>query len=69
MKDLMVGVGCFVMAFAVFLVAVRYLDLPVVYSDNLTNECVKVVYANGKEGDCNNLPEKYHHEYVVRVGK
>ena len=66
MKDVLVGIGC---AIVLFISVAHYLELPVVYSDNLTNECVKVVEYGGKEGDCNNLPKKYYHEYVVRMGK
>lgn len=68
-KDLVAGIGCFIVAFVLFLVAVNYLNLPIVYEDVATGKCVKVVNADGSAGDCKNLPEKYIHEYSYNEAK
>lgn len=50
-----------------FKVSVDYLELPMVYTDAITNECVKVIHYDGTEGSCGSLPDKYHHQYVHKV--
>lgn len=41
-----------------------YADLPVVHQSYLTKDCVRVLLADGSEGDCADLPDKYHHVWV-----
>lgn len=38
--------------------------LPTVEESYLNQECVRVLLADGSEGDCDDLPEKYHHVWV-----
>jgi len=44
-------------------VVVGYIQLPIVYEDVKTGKCSQVLLYDGRFGDCNNLPEKYIHEY------
>lgn len=41
-----------------------YLNLPVVHESYSSKDCVRVLLADGSEGDCDDLPEKYHHVWV-----
>lgn len=36
-------------------------DMPDVIYSYSSKQCVKVVYPDGKEGDCSKLPKKFHH--------
>lgn len=45
-------------------VVMGYINLPIVYEDVSTGKCFQVVMYDGSLGDCNNLPEKYIHEYA-----
>ena len=38
-----------------------YTDMPDVIFSHSTKQCVKVINADGTEGDCNNLPKRFHH--------
>ena len=40
------------------------LDIPIVRFEYPTNACVEVISSN-KEHSCENLPEKFHHEWTV----
>lgn len=37
-----------------------FLSLPDVYKSHRTNECVKVIYADGSSGFCDELPPRYN---------
>jgi hypothetical protein len=38
-----------------------YTDMPDVVYSYSTKQCVKVIYADGSEGSCDNLPKRFHH--------
>lgn len=60
----------FPLAFVAFLVWGLFaaidsaLNMPEVHESWTTKECVKVVNADGSEGSCDNLPDKYKHVWV-----
>lgn len=64
LSDGAIGVLSFIAAVMLASVAIHYLELPVVQESHATKKCVKVIFPNGKLGDCDNLPEKYIHEWV-----
>lgn len=41
-----------------------FLSMPEVHVSYSTQECVRVLLADGTEGDCADLPDKYHHVWV-----
>lgn len=49
---------------AVALVAWEFFNMPEVEVSHATGKCVRVVYMDGRTGDCNNLPDKYDHVWV-----
>lgn len=49
---------------AVALVTWEFFDMPEVEVSHATGKCVRVVYMDGRTGDCENLPEKYDHVWV-----
>lgn len=49
---------------AAALVAWEFVNLPEVEVSHATGKCVRVVYMDGRTGDCNNLPDKYDHVWV-----
>lgn len=49
---------------AVALVAWEFFNMPEVEVSHATGKCVRVVYMDGRKGDCNNLPDKYDHVWV-----
>ena len=40
------------------------LSLPVVSTD-IGGNCISVINDDGSAGSCDNLPSKYHHQYVA----
>lgn len=66
-KNILVFGVAVIMFAVVFKVVVQYLQLSTVYTEAITNECVKVIHYDGTEGSCGSLPDKYHHQYVHKV--
>lgn len=64
MSDRILGLLCLVVASALASVVIQYIELPVVQESAATGKCVKVIFYDGSLGSCENLPEKYIHEYV-----
>lgn len=38
--------------------------LPTVYQSHQTGKCVRVEFIDKTQGDCSNLPDRYHHVWV-----
>lgn len=51
-------------AWVIFYVVDGALSIPEVHVSNTTGECVRVILADGTEGDCDDLPPKYRHLWV-----
>lgn len=49
---------------AIFYVAWDFFNMPEVEISNASGECVRVVYADGKTGTCNKLPERFDRVWV-----
>lgn len=39
-------------------------SMPTVYQSYTTQECVRVELMDGTQGDCSDLPKRYHHVWV-----
>lgn len=62
---MLVWLGLFLLVGIAAVLALRSaLERPDVSFSYLTGECVLVVNADGRRGDCNNLPEKYNKVWV-----
>lgn len=63
--ELIMRLGFVLLSLAGFVWALRdYANLPTVYLSYPTRECVRVEQADGKLGDCSNLPDRYHYVWV-----
>lgn len=49
---------------AMFYVVWDFANMPEVEVSNASGECVRVVYADGKTGNCNKLPERFDRVWV-----
>lgn len=47
-------------------VFMKAVDVPTVLVDVNTKKCVEVMMADGTEGSCNNMPEKYERQWVIK---
>jgi len=55
------------LTFAIYFFALAltdYIEMPDVQMSNTTQECVRVVYPNGRITECSLMPEKYHTVWV-----